>query len=383
MQFLSFAPRDRGRTFEEHDGLCRLFLVEPRRERPCVGRGIAEPIQHSGPVRRGDEHVVEIPERRLQANVLGDMCLPVVGAENNRVTLEELLRPAGRVEERADRGIASRQGFESPVGAMSVRGEVVVRQVVDEEVEAVARDEPATDRGRVAVDGAVRPPEDRKRCAGRIRLEQVVEEEALGPVGRERQSRQRGQVRGAAAVAGDVDRCGRQPGVLERFVDGDRLRAEVKPVHVDGRVEERARHSRGPHRPERGAVLDEPRALAVVPDQMRDAMDVRVRAGRNRREAHGCQRGERGDCARVGPLLGEERKGRRSTVADGRLEHRRRQPVDDDEDELLSLWQANAIRRNARRHGRAGGRPTRERASPPDIPRRESRRRPRSELQQG
>ena len=126
-QFLSFASRDRGRSFEEQDGLCRLFLVEPLCERPCVGRGTAEPIQHSGPVRRGDEHVVEIPERRLQANVLGDMRLPVVRAENNRVTLEELLRPAGRVEERADRGIASRQGFESPIGAMSVRGEVVVR----------------------------------------------------------------------------------------------------------------------------------------------------------------------------------------------------------------------------------------------------------------
>ena len=167
-----------------------------------------------------------------------DVRLAMVGAEDHRVALEKLLGPAGRVEERADRCIASRQRFERAVWTMRVRGEVVVRQVVDQEVEAVTGDEPAADGCGIAVDGAVGPAEHCEGCAGRIRLEEVVEEEALRPVRRERQARKRRQVSCTSAVAGDVDRrCG-QPGVFECFVDGDRVRAEVKSVHVDGRVDE-------------------------------------------------------------------------------------------------------------------------------------------------
>ena len=154
-QLLAIAPHDRFRSFEEEHRLCRVFPVESFRERPRVGCAAPEPVDHPGSVRRGHEHVVEVGERRLQPNVAVDVRLTMVGAEHDRVALEELIGTARRVEERADRRVAPRQSFEGLVGTVRVRSEVVVRQVVDEEVEAVTGDEPPPDRGRVAVDRAV------------------------------------------------------------------------------------------------------------------------------------------------------------------------------------------------------------------------------------
>src|SRR6266508_744767 len=135
------------------------------------------------------------------------------------------------------------------------------------------------------------------------------------------------------AVAGDVDRgCG-QSRVLERLVDGDGFRAEVKPVHVDDRVEDGAGHSGRTHRGERRAVLDNARAPAVVPDEMRDVVNVGMRARGDRRETDGCERGKRRDGARVVTVLGQERERGNTIVTDGVFEHRRRQPVDDDQDQ--------------------------------------------------
>ena len=67
------------------------------------------------------------------------------------------------------------------VGAGRMRGVVVVGEVVDEQVEAVARDEPAADRGRVGVDRAERAVSHRHRRAGAVALVERVEEEALRP----------------------------------------------------------------------------------------------------------------------------------------------------------------------------------------------------------
>ena len=79
-----------------------------------------------------------------------------------------------RVRERGVRGFR-------PGG---VRGEVVVREVEDEEVEAVARDEPAPDHARVVVHGAARPCANGQRRAGHVRLEEVEVEEPARPVRR-------------------------------------------------------------------------------------------------------------------------------------------------------------------------------------------------------
>jgi hypothetical protein len=48
----------------------------------------------------------------------------------------------------------------------------------------------------------------------------------------------------------------------------------MEAVHVDDRVEDRARHAGRAQRCERRAVLDEPRALAVVPDEVRNVVHV-------------------------------------------------------------------------------------------------------------
>ena len=135
------------------------------------------------------------------------------------------------------------------------------------------------------------------------------------------------------AVARDVDRGRRQPGVFERLVHGLDVAREVLRVQVDDRVAQRAREPGGADRAERRAVLDEPLLTAMPPDEVRDVVAVGMRAGRDRAEADGCQRREGADGAPVLAVLGEEAKRRRV----GRLEHRRRQPVDDDEDDRLRL----------------------------------------------
>ena len=105
-------------------------------------------------------------------------------------------------------------------------------------------------------------------------------------------------------------------------------------------------------RGERGAVLDEALLVAVPPDEVRDAVDVAVAAGRDRREADRRQRRERRDGAAVAAVVEQEPERRRV----GRLEHRRRQPVDDDQDDRLrrtaSGTQSRAsVRRPAWRSG--------------------------------
>ena len=197
--------------------------------------------------------------------------LPVIRAKDDGVALEELVRAAGRVEQRADGCVAPRERLESRVRALCVRREVVVGEVVDEKVEAVACHEPASDRGRVAVDRSLRTPEHGERRARRIGLEEVVEEEPLRAVGRNGQPGEGRQVRRAPAVARDVDRGSGEARVLERLVEGDCVRPEVQAVEVDDRVEDRATPSR-------------PRAPRRTTSRTRRAVSAR---GRTRRGA-GC-----------------------------------------------------------------------------------------------
>ena len=213
----------------------------------------------------------------------------MVGADDDRIAIQELVGPAGRLHEGTDRRVAARERLLRLLRPERVGGEVVVGQVVDEEVEAVARDEPPTDESRVRVERAGRAAEDGDRRARHVGLEEVVEEEPLRPVGRPHEPGDQRQMARPAPVAGDVDRGGREPCVLEPFVHSHGLLAEVLLVHVEDRVEDRPARAGGPDRRERRAVLDQPPLAAVVPDEMRDVVHVGVRPGGDRREADRCQ----------------------------------------------------------------------------------------------
>ena len=148
-------------------------------------------VDHRGAIRGGDEIVACV-----EPGDLLDVRLPVVGADDHRVALEELVRPAGGIHQRRDRGVAARERLVRAVRAGGVRGEVVVGEVVDEEVEPVAGDEPTADGGRVRVDRAERAVAHGDRGAGPVALVERVEEEALRAVDR-RDAGDRRQMRDA------------------------------------------------------------------------------------------------------------------------------------------------------------------------------------------
>ena len=93
----------------------------------------------------------------------------MVGTDDDGVAVEELVGAAGCIEERGDRVVAPAQRLVCCVGPVRVRGVVVVGEVVDEQVEPVARDEPAADGRRVGVDRPERAIEEREsaRRSGR------------------------------------------------------------------------------------------------------------------------------------------------------------------------------------------------------------------------
>ena len=124
---LAGAARDHLAVLEEERDVDRRLAVERRRERARV---VA--VEHRRAVRGGDERAVDDELRRPL-----DVRLPVVGAEHDRVPLEELVRPARRVEERRDRRVRAAERLVRGVGPERVRGVVVVREVEDEQVEAV------------------------------------------------------------------------------------------------------------------------------------------------------------------------------------------------------------------------------------------------------
>ena len=283
--------------------------------------------------------------------------------EHDGVALEERVRPARRVEQRRDRRVGALE--RDVVGAgrtVRVRREVEVGEVEREEVEAVARDEPAPDRRGVRVERAGRAVAHGERRPGQIRLEQAVEEEPLRPERGLRHPRQRRRVTRAPAVAGDVHRGRDEPRVLERLEHRHGVLAEMLLVHVVDRVRERLRHAGGAHGGERRAVLDDPPLAAVPPDEVRDPVHVGTGAGDDRGEADRRERREHGGRAPVDAVLGEIRERGRAAALDGALERGGRHPVDDDEDDflrrpLLSRGRASAARRACPASGAGGGRP--------------------------
>ena len=133
-------------VLEEDHGLGDAAAVESRGEVAGLDPAGRQQIDHPGAV--GSRHhelgvraaAVEEPqigERLLEAHGIGDVRLAVIGKEEHVVALEELVDSARRRKQRADRIIAAAEGGFGRVRARDVRGEVVVRQVVDEEVEAV------------------------------------------------------------------------------------------------------------------------------------------------------------------------------------------------------------------------------------------------------
>jgi hypothetical protein len=108
----------------------------------------------------------------------------VVGAHDDRIALEEAFEAARGLHEAPERPVGALERAERGVRPGDVGGVVVVREVEDEEVEAVARHEPGPDGGSVVVDRALEPRADGERRSRDVRLEEVEEEEASGAVGR-------------------------------------------------------------------------------------------------------------------------------------------------------------------------------------------------------
>src|SRR5205823_14882646 len=121
---------------------------------------------------------------------------------------------------------------------------------------------------------------------------------------------------------------------FERLVDRQRLRPQVLLVHVEDRVEDRAARSGGADGGEGRPVLDHALLFAVVPDEVRDPVHVRMRTGGNRGEADRGQRREGGDTAAIAAVGGEEGERRRCVTLDCILEDGGRESVDDYENQL-------------------------------------------------
>ena len=154
-QLLSVAPGDRLVPLPpQRDVSTNSHTVEPARELRRVDARARQEVDLAGAVRRRhDDLAVEPAERRMQLAGAVDVRLAVIGVEHDRVALEKRVRPTRRVEQRGDRRVGALEC--DVVGAgrtVRVRREVEVGEVVREEVEAVARDEPA-----------VRPPRRTRR----------------------------------------------------------------------------------------------------------------------------------------------------------------------------------------------------------------------------
>jgi hypothetical protein len=266
----------------------------------------------------------------------------VVGADDERVPFEKLVRAPRGLEESRDRRIAPLERLLRAVGPEQVRCKVVVRQVVDEQVEAVARDQPATDARCVGIEGALRPAEQADGGSRGVRLEQAVVEEAPGPVDRTRETGNDRNVARAAAIAREIHGGRNQPGVLDRLEDGQRTGSEVTLVHLVDGVAPGAQRAGASHGRERRPVLDEPPFLARVPDEMGDLVDVGMRTRRDRRETDRRQRREGRDRAPVAALRGKEREGLCAAGLHGSLEDARRETVDDRKDQLPRLGQSQS-----------------------------------------
>ena len=173
-KLLAAAPGHGPAVLEEDRDVDLGPAVEPLGERAHGLGAERQPVDLAGAVGGADRDVgtleaappeqAEIGVGVLEPGRLLDPGLAVVGAEHHRVPLEERVGPAGDVHQRGDRLVGVGELAGGAFRAERVRRVVVVREVEDEEVEAVARDEPAADRGRVLVDRS--PPRGLRTASG-------------------------------------------------------------------------------------------------------------------------------------------------------------------------------------------------------------------------
>ena len=280
-QLGAFPARDDRIVLDEQHHAGRRLAVQALGEDAGTRCAGAEAVYVCGAVGRGDEGLRRMAEPLAEPRDVADRRLPVIGHDEHCVPLDERVQTARGPDETPDRVVAAREHRVGSVRAGGVGRIVVVREVEEQEVEAVARHEPAADGGGVGVDRPRRAVAEREWRARPLALEEVVEEEPLRPEHRP-EERDRRPVAGAPAVGGEVD--GRSPDsrVCKRLEDRHRLPAEVVGVHPHERVAERPAQPGSACRAEGRAVLDESSLLAVPPHEVGDLVDVRVRPRRDR-----------------------------------------------------------------------------------------------------
>ncbi len=121
-------PRDGLAMLEEEREVDTIGAVEPLGE--LSGRARVERVDHPRAVGAGDDGLaavgtrapaaredVQVGERVLEPGDALDTRLPMVGADDDRVALEERLVPPGRRHQLADRRVRTLQGREGRIGA--------------------------------------------------------------------------------------------------------------------------------------------------------------------------------------------------------------------------------------------------------------------------
>jgi hypothetical protein len=268
--------------------------------------------------------------------------LRVVGHRDHRVLFQESVDPTTGIEYAGELQIGLGDRPQLPLGPVLVGVPVVVGQAQQQEIEQVVLDHV----GAHAAGVAVAHPRHAKPgvAAGGPRGEDVGVEQLARTHHRmthqaRGETRQSGVALGLVAMAATVHQV-RGPGrayihVVERLEHGQRVRRQVRAVHVVDRVGQLARDPEALGGAKAGAVLDVAVLLAVKPVHARDQVLVLGDAGDDRGGAHGGDRRKRGHAVRdVTPALDQRREHRRDPLGNGALEHRRRHRVDYAEDEL-------------------------------------------------
>ena len=114
------ASRDCLVRLAEEDDVGRLEVVQPLPQRSRLGRPRTDAVNHAGAVRGRDDDVRDGDERRLQPRMTSDWSLSVVGAQDDGIAVEELVRPSGGVDERGHGGVAPRKRLVRAVGPVYV-----------------------------------------------------------------------------------------------------------------------------------------------------------------------------------------------------------------------------------------------------------------------
>ena len=110
----ALAPSDDVVPFREERDLDGGLPVEPLGERARRGGSSLEAVDVRSAVRRRDERLRLVAEPVAQARHLAHGGLAVVGHHHHGVPLEELVEPAGRGDETAERLVAASEHLRAP-----------------------------------------------------------------------------------------------------------------------------------------------------------------------------------------------------------------------------------------------------------------------------